>query len=108
EQEMAGGCEHSRPRLGVCLVLPDLVAGLRIESADRAETRIVRDVDIGHASYVPVACRVLRLAFEVVALVFPNGEIKIAAERAVRWRVPVRGALNAGPDEYPLFSGDGV
>ena len=105
---MSCGGHHARPRLGLHLVLPDLLAGLRIESANRAVTRIVRHIDIRNAADIAIAGRVLRLALQIEAFVLPDREIELAGQRTIRRRIPVRRALHAGPDVGALLGRIGI
>ena len=107
-QKTASRGQHARPGLCVHLVLPHLVAGLGVKRPDCAIARIVRDIDIRYAPHVSVARRIFRLAFQIITLVLPHTEIKVAGERVVRRRVPVRRTLNTGPDVGAFLGRNGV
>src|SRR5207247_11245880 len=55
ENQLSGRRQHSCPRLGVQLVIPNLLSGLRIERPDCAPAGILRQIDFRHTPYVPVS-----------------------------------------------------
>src|SRR6266849_1748884 len=83
EHELTCSRKDAGPRFCVELVVPNALAGLRIERANGAVTGVIRKIDEGNASDVPIARGVLLLAFAIDAAVLPRGKVEKLGQRVV-------------------------